>query len=74
MASLLLLLSEILRHENLDKLMSSPSPSSAAAPPSSSAKRAAGKPAKSLPLQFENYGQVQFQEDLPRVRVDLVWP
>ncbi|PIN04389.1 hypothetical protein CDL12_23072 [Handroanthus impetiginosus] len=72
MASLLLLFSELLRHENLDNLMSLPPPNSAAtAPPSPAAKKAASKTERSLPTNCKND---QFQEELPRVCVDLVWP
>lgn len=72
MASLVLLVSELLRHENLDTLISSSFTS--VAPSSSAAKRAAGVNAKCFPSKGKRYGQEQFQEDLPRVCVDLVWP
>ncbi|KAK6154729.1 hypothetical protein DH2020_008977 [Rehmannia glutinosa] len=68
MASLVLLLSETVRHENIDNLMSLPnSPSSATAPPSSATKRAAGKPSRSLQSPCKNNAEAQFQEDMPRV-------
>ncbi|KAL0310636.1 UNVERIFIED_CONTAM: hypothetical protein Sangu_2358300 [Sesamum angustifolium] len=70
MASLVLLLSEILRHETIDNLIATPPPSSSAtAPPPS-----ATTPVRSLPSGCRNTGQDQFQDDLPRVCVDLVWP
>lgn len=75
MASLVLLLSEILWHEKVDNLMPLPaSPSSASAPPSSATKRAAGEPATSLPSRCKSYAEAKFQEDLPRVCIDLTWP
>ncbi|KAL3624880.1 hypothetical protein CASFOL_031548 [Castilleja foliolosa] len=73
MASLLLLLSEVLKHESVDNLiMSPPPPSSATVPPPAAAKRSAGgKLLKNLSSRWENYAEAQFQEDLPRICVDL---
>lgn len=68
MASLVLLLSQILRHENVENLLSSPPPSSAIAQSST--------PPEVLRNRCKSYNQVQlqFQQDLPRVCVDLTWP
>ncbi|KAL0353073.1 UNVERIFIED_CONTAM: hypothetical protein Sangu_0888600 [Sesamum angustifolium] len=77
MASLVLLLSELLRHENLlDNLISSASPSAAtAAPPSPPTKTAAGgTAAESLLTKCKSYGPDQVQEEVGCVRVDFVWP
>ncbi|KAK6133414.1 hypothetical protein DH2020_032826 [Rehmannia glutinosa] len=74
MASLVLLLSEIVRHEKIDNLMSLPnSPPSASDPPSSATDRAAGKPARSLQSPCKNYAEAQFQEDLPRLSFVAVY-
>lgn len=74
MASLLLLLSEILRHENIESLVSSPPPSSGVAPPSSAAKGAAGEPQKAVSGGCKSYNELQAQQDLPRFCLDLTWP
>ncbi|KAL1567384.1 hypothetical protein AAHA92_02869 [Salvia divinorum] len=71
MASLLLLLSEVIRHESLDTLVLAPPPpvlSSDATLPSSSTKKVAGE------ARCKSYNEVHFQQDLPRVCLDLTWP
>ncbi|EYU27981.1 hypothetical protein MIMGU_mgv1a017382mg [Erythranthe guttata] len=78
MASLVLLVSELLRHENVDSLISSSSSSTstaAGAPPSAASRVAASKtPRRILPARCKNGTQDQLQEELPRICVDLVWP
>lgn len=71
MASLVLLVSELLRHENLDKFISAPPPLTAAA--GSAPPRPATKTARNLPAKCKTHAQDQFQEELPRICVDLVW-
>lgn len=75
MASLVLLLSELLRHENTDYLTSSSPP-----PPSSVANSCAVVAAKGVSTKrvsnnsSSNYNLPEEFEELPRICVDLVWP
>lgn len=65
MASLVLLVSQLLRHENLDNFISAPPPLAATA--------AGTAPPRPATKTARNYAQDQFQEELPRICVDLVW-
>ncbi|KAG8365500.1 hypothetical protein BUALT_Bualt18G0111500 [Buddleja alternifolia] len=66
MASLVLLLSELLRHKNPDNLISSPPPPPATTTPSSATRRNARKCTGCSPSNCKTYAQDQLQEDLPR--------
>lgn len=80
MASLVLLLSELIRHENPDHLISLPAFSSktttaTANPrnPSAAASTAKRDVKISSSTRSSDYEAEQMQDDLPRVCVDLVW-
>lgn len=77
MASLVLLLSELLRHENVDQLIALPvSASSSTASTSCAAQAATARVAeKSSKSHKKSDHEEEFQlEDLPcRVCVDLIW-
>ncbi|GAA0160248.1 hypothetical protein LIER_16843 [Lithospermum erythrorhizon] len=85
MASLFLLISEILRHEDFDFLMTMPTTSSGAVvksnksiPASASASASASSESKRV-VKFsgdlmDGCKIAELQEDLSRVCVDLVWP
>ncbi|KAL3627787.1 hypothetical protein CASFOL_029150 [Castilleja foliolosa] len=75
MASLILLLCGLLRRENQDHLVSPfLCPSAVVSPPSTATGRAADKTSTFFLTERVIDAKDQFEEELPRICVDLVWP
>lgn len=87
MASLVLLISELLKHESIDTLLSSPAGSSSSSSSSAAQSCAAMVARNSLAYGYNmdsknssrgfngaSFKTEELEEELPRICVDLVWP